>query len=431
MLISIVIPTRDRAEVLRHALASCVRLEDREIEIVISDNASVDDTAGVVAKFQDDRIRYVRTPQRCSMRQNFEFGVGLARGDYIFTLGDDDAPIPNQFPYLRKLLERYQPDTLTGSFIRYIWPSPTAPENMGRLKLKFNSLYGSSTLVSAEQLRNELQQNGAATGRYAPDIYRGIVSRRVVEGLKAKSGQVFMATWPDIYFRFASPAVIERHLMVRHPFIVSGSSPRSNGASFNRSRRNEGDGQEHKKFLAEASSDPVVDMIPVHSSLQIGVLSHLESANQHAFGGGLRIDYEREIERCIRSLDPLDQSRREEGAKALARFASERNLSSELCDPQALLLRCKPSSNSVGLPRNQHASPRSYLSVDRVVVDLSGAERTDINAAVAAYEHLIGQRTIQGGLARWIAWAKLVRRALPLMGRLSRKLNTLAAAPPA
>ncbi len=424
MLISIVIPTRDRAEVLQHSLATCARIRDRELEIVVSDNASVDDTPDVVAKFKDSRVRYVRTPQRCSMRQNFEFGVSHARGEYIFMLGDDDAPIPNQFQYLRTLLERYKPDTLTGSFIRYIWPSPIASENKGRIKLKFNSLYGSSTIVSGEQVRKDLERNGAATGHHAPGIYRGVASRRVVERLKAKTGQVFMATWPDIYFTFAAPAVIEKHLIVPHPFIVSGSSSRSNGASFNRSRRNEGDGKENKIFLAEANADQVVDMIPVHSSLQIGVLSHLESANRYAFGGGLRIDYEREIERGIRSLEPLDRSRREEGAKTLARFASERNLSPELCDAQALLLRCKRAGKAAGSSRSARGKVRSYVSVDRVVVDLSSSERTDIDAAVAAYEHLIGPRTIHGGLARWFAWAKLVRRALPLMRRSGAALST-------
>ncbi len=71
MLISIVIPTRERAEVLRHSLASCTRIVDSEVEIVVSDNASLDDTAAVVAANGDKRIRYLRTPKRCSMSENF------------------------------------------------------------------------------------------------------------------------------------------------------------------------------------------------------------------------------------------------------------------------------------------------------------------------------------------------------------------------
>ncbi|MGO9483839.1 MAG: glycosyltransferase family 2 protein [Rhodomicrobium sp.] len=429
MLISIVIPTRDRAEVLQHALAACARIRDPQLEIIVSDNSSVDNTADVVAEFKDSRIRYVCTPQRYSMRQNFEFGVSHAGGDYIFTLGDDDAPLPNQFPYLRALLERHTPDTLTGSFIRYIWPTPMGPENQGRIRLKFKSLYGTCNIVSGEQVRSDLERNGTAAGRYAPGIYRGIASRRVVEGLRAKTGQVFMATWPDIYFTFASPALIERHLTVPHPFIVSGSSSRSNGASFHRTKRNEGEAKETKKVLAEASTDPVVDLIPATWSLQAGMLSHLESANRYAFGGSLHIDYEREFERAVRSLDELPESRREVAAGALARFAAERNLAPELCDAEALLSRCKPVSKQPGSRKG--GKVRSYLTMDRVVVDLSSASRTDIDAAVAAYEDLIGQRPVYGGVARWVAWAQLLRRALKLMRRLSLRLPMQASVPPA
>ena len=417
MLISIVIPTRDRAEVLRYSLAACTRICDPKIEIIVSDNSSVDETPEAVARSQDSRIRYVRTPQRYSMRQNFEFAVNHARGDYICMLGDDDAPIPNQFPHLRALLERYSPDTLTGSLVRYAWPSPEAAHNGGRLKLRFKSLYGGCKMVSGEQLRSGLESDGAVVARFAPRIYGGVASRRVVEGLRSKTGQLFMATSPDIYFIFASPSQIKRHLVVTHPFFIGGSSPRSNGASYHRWRRNQGDGAELKKFLDEGNSDPIVDVIPLASSLQINSLSHLESANRYAFDGALSIDYEREFERAIRSLDELDEGRRQIAVETLAQFASERGLSPALCDVQTLLGRCRPVQKTIRSRPNGKSSARSYLSLNRVAVDLTSSNRTDIDAAAAAYEHLIGNPAIHGGLARRFAWAKLVGRAFSLMRR--------------
>lgn len=415
MLISVIIPTRDRAEVLKYSLASCVRIADRDLEIIVSDNASVDDTADVVAKFQDRRLRYICTPQRCSMRQNFEFAVGHASGDYIFTLGDDDALLPNQFPYLRSLLERYAPDTLTSSIVRYAWPSPEAANNGGRLKLRFKSLYGDTTMLSGEYLREGLERDGAVFTRHLPRIYGGASSRRVIEELKKKTGQLFMASWPDYYFSFASPSVIERHLVVNHPFFLGGSSPKSNGASYHRWRKKEGDGKEAKKFQAEADADPVADMIPATLSFQTGVLSHLESANRYAYGGSLRIDYEREFERIIPSLNDLDQGPREFAANALAGFAAERNLSPALCDAQAILSRCKPAA-APRSPRRPPARIPSYLFFDRVVVNISGSERTDVDAAAATYEYLIGEQPNPiRRRSRLLAWGQLLRRALQLM----------------
>ena len=165
MLISIVIPTRERAVVLRHALASCLRIADDNIEIVVSDNASQDDTAAVVAAAGDPRVRYVRTPQRCSMRENFEFAVGHARGDYVFVMGDDDALIPNQFPYMRSLLERYAPDSLSGASVKYAWPGDwpgdSAPKTVGRVKLVYRSVYGRPESVSGAAASRRPRQTRA------------------------------------------------------------------------------------------------------------------------------------------------------------------------------------------------------------------------------------------------------------------------------
>jgi glycosyltransferase involved in cell wall biosynthesis len=411
MLISFIIPTRDRAEVLRYSLAACARIPDRQIEIIVSDNSSVDDTPDVAANFSDSRVRYVCTPQRYSMRQNFEFAVTHARGDYIFMLGDDDAPIPSQVAYLRALLERYKPDTLTGAVIGYNWPGPASPSNSGRLKFEYKSAYGGIAIASGEQLRAELEREGAFVTRHAPRIYGGAASRRIVEGLKAKTGQLFMATWPDAYFTFASPSLIQRHLVVSHPFFIAGSSPRSNGASIHRWKRNEPLRAEYEKFLGEARSDPILNIIPDTWSVQMGYLSHLESANRYAYGGSLRIDYEREAERIVRSLDELDHSRRAEAANIFAQYASERNLPQTFCDAEALLARCSPTVKAPKSSRRKRARVRSYVSINRVVLDLTAAGRTDVDAAASACDRLLGESTAPGGLLRPIAWARLLLRA--------------------
>ncbi|AXS40441.1 glycosyltransferase [Breoghania sp. L-A4] len=62
MKVSIAIPTRDRGVYLASCLAVCTAIGDPDLEIVVSDNASTDDTADVVASFNDARIRYIRTP---------------------------------------------------------------------------------------------------------------------------------------------------------------------------------------------------------------------------------------------------------------------------------------------------------------------------------------------------------------------------------
>lgn len=64
MLISIIIPTCERARYLRHSLAAALAIDDDAIEIVVSDNASTDGTRDLVAGISDPRLKYVNTGGR-------------------------------------------------------------------------------------------------------------------------------------------------------------------------------------------------------------------------------------------------------------------------------------------------------------------------------------------------------------------------------
>ncbi len=418
MLISIVIPTRERAETLRFALAACLRIRDDNIEIVVSDNASLDDTADVVAAAKDARVRYVRTPQRCSMRENFEFAVSHTRGDYVFIMGDDDALIPNQFPYMRALLEEHRPDSLTGTAVKYTWPGewrrPSAVATVRRLKLLWRNVYGKPRIVSGGQLRSELAANGAKIKWGAPRIYGGVLSRRVIEALKAKTGQMFMGGWPDIYTVFAAPSAIERHLVVNHPFFIGASSPKGNGVNFLEMMSATTKQGEYNRFLVESKLDALVDPIPDAPSIQLGEFSLLEAANRYAYDGGLAIDYEREFERALSSMREVEDSRRPAALTAMAALAADRKLSPQLCDVAQLAARCPPFEP----PSPQQPTKlktRDYVSFDRVVVHLKEPGRGDVDAAAAACERLLGTTWPRGEVGRLAAWAALVGRALPMV----------------
>ena len=110
MLISIVIPTRDRARYLRHSLATATEISDPDIEIVVSDNAALDDTREVVAEAADPRVRYVNT-------------------------GDDDGILPGQFRFLRRILENQRPDALSWDYPVYGWPVDGYGNRVGGLRI--------------------------------------------------------------------------------------------------------------------------------------------------------------------------------------------------------------------------------------------------------------------------------------------------------
>lgn len=95
VLLSICIPTYNRSEYLSECLQSVLTSvvgHECDIEVVISDNASTDDTGDVVRTFQEmyPWIRYQRNEQNIGGERNFYLLATLAQGDNIWIFGDDD-----------------------------------------------------------------------------------------------------------------------------------------------------------------------------------------------------------------------------------------------------------------------------------------------------------------------------------------------------
>jgi glycosyltransferase involved in cell wall biosynthesis len=67
----------------------------QDFELVISDNASTDDTEAVVRSFDDPRIRYVRNHTNIGNGPNFNRCLQLARGTYLTVFPDDDIMLPD------------------------------------------------------------------------------------------------------------------------------------------------------------------------------------------------------------------------------------------------------------------------------------------------------------------------------------------------
>jgi glycosyltransferase involved in cell wall biosynthesis len=90
-LVSIGIPTYNRASsYLKAALRSAVNQTYKNIEIIVSDNCSSDNTESVVKEFNDPRIRYYRQQENIGAVPNSNFCLKQSQGKYFLALYDDD-----------------------------------------------------------------------------------------------------------------------------------------------------------------------------------------------------------------------------------------------------------------------------------------------------------------------------------------------------
>lgn len=89
-LVSICIPTYNRAEMVGKAIESALGQNYPNIEVLVVDNASDDAIESVVASYSDPRLTLHRNPRNLGLFGNFNRCVELSHGDYIHILHSDD-----------------------------------------------------------------------------------------------------------------------------------------------------------------------------------------------------------------------------------------------------------------------------------------------------------------------------------------------------
>jgi len=96
-LVTICIPTYNHAHFLPAAIRSALAQSERDLELLVVDNCSTDDTAAVVAEFcrADSRLRYVRNETNLGLMGNLNRCLELARGVYVKYLLADDLLEPD------------------------------------------------------------------------------------------------------------------------------------------------------------------------------------------------------------------------------------------------------------------------------------------------------------------------------------------------
>ncbi|GAK55292.1 glycosyl transferase, family 2 [Candidatus Vecturithrix granuli] len=103
-LVSIIIPTFNRGNAIHNAIQSIIHQTYEDVEIIIVDDGSTDDTKTVVAAFsqKDQRIHYVQSTTNRGAQAARNMGIRAARGEWIAFLDSDDRWLPNS---LQKRLE--------------------------------------------------------------------------------------------------------------------------------------------------------------------------------------------------------------------------------------------------------------------------------------------------------------------------------------
>lgn len=89
-LVSVIIPTHNRASTLTRAIRSVLAQTYTNLELIIADDASTDTTPELVAAISDRRLKYVRHEHNKGAGSARNLGLAQAKGDYIAFQDSDD-----------------------------------------------------------------------------------------------------------------------------------------------------------------------------------------------------------------------------------------------------------------------------------------------------------------------------------------------------
>jgi glycosyltransferase involved in cell wall biosynthesis len=137
--VSVIIPTYNRAHLIRRAIQSVLNQTYQDFEIIVVDDGSTDNTEEVVKSFNDARISYIRHENNKGEAAARNTGIKAAKREYIAFQDSDDESFPQR---LEKQIKVFENESLKIGLVysdmilidkkgkkRYIKPAEFSPKD--------------------------------------------------------------------------------------------------------------------------------------------------------------------------------------------------------------------------------------------------------------------------------------------------------------
>jgi glycosyltransferase involved in cell wall biosynthesis len=220
--VSVVIPTRNRSDLLRVTLSSALRQRGVDLQVIVIDDGSTDGTASMVDGFPDRRVHLLRLDQRSGMGAARNRGIAAATGEWIAFLDDDDLWAPDKLARQIQAAEEarrvwvFAGDVNVDADLKVLTgePPPTPDEVVASLP-RYNSVpTGSSNVV----VRSDVL---ARAGHFDSTFHR--IADWDMWLRLAEIGPPACVRLPLVAYRFHSTNIaVETTSMIREPQVLAG-----------------------------------------------------------------------------------------------------------------------------------------------------------------------------------------------------------------
>lgn len=120
----IILPVRNGSNYVRECIQSILSQSVDDLELIVLENASTDNTVEIVNSFNDKRIKLYSSSTSLSMEENWKRAVTVPKnGEYLTLIGHDDVLDSNYLLKMGELIDKHPSASLYQAHFRYIGPS--------------------------------------------------------------------------------------------------------------------------------------------------------------------------------------------------------------------------------------------------------------------------------------------------------------------
>ncbi|MDW3094153.1 MAG: glycosyltransferase family 2 protein [Gammaproteobacteria bacterium] len=320
---TIIVPTRERADTLVYTIRSLLDIKYENLEIIISDNASMDNTKDVIDSFDDKRLTYIQTGKRVSMNANWEFALTHVDGGYVSYIGDDDAFLPESISEINNLINRFQVDAVTWKKVEYCWPNHIEDKFKNYLSIP---LKNEIRILDANIQREKLLKFSISYNML-PCLYNSFVNYNVIKKAidKKADNSFFNSLCPDIYSGIVISYFLKNYIYSYRPFSVNGASKHSGGTSYFSNKMK----LSSNKFLSENTTEITNKLVLAPSMVIIVAIEFYNVAKIYGFKE-CNISLNIIVDKSLKEINTLNEKNRIEVYCAIEKIVTLNKLNVNL-----------------------------------------------------------------------------------------------------
>ena len=210
--VSVVVPDYNNAHYLRECLDSLVHQTLRDIEIIVVNDGSTDESLSIMREYEknDSRIVIIDKPNS-GYGNTMNVGIKAARGEYIGIVEADDYVLVDMYESLYRKAVENDLDFVKADFYRFY-------NEDGKYELFYNELtYGKKDYYN----RVLTPRDDTATFRFVMNTWSGIYKKSFLEEKNIWHNETPGASFQDNGFWFRTFALADRAMFVNIPYYMN------------------------------------------------------------------------------------------------------------------------------------------------------------------------------------------------------------------